>query len=74
MSAGAKTGVLDVGLGLAHTHDALAFLPLAAFFENGDALETLQDITFNDDAFGTLETIVLGHGGKWAGRLKRMKG
>jgi hypothetical protein len=55
---------LDVRLGLADADDALAFFPLAALFENGDAFETLQDITFDDDAFGTLETVVLGHGGK----------
>ena len=70
---GKTRAALDVWLGLANADDALALLPLAALFENGDAFETLQDITFDDDAFGTLEAVMLGHGGKLAGRLGRVK-
>ena len=33
----------DVGLGLAQTHDAFAFFPLAAFLEDLDALEALEE-------------------------------
>jgi len=54
---------LDVGLGLAETLDAVARFPLAALFEDVDALETLQDVALNDETVGALETFVLGHGG-----------
>jgi hypothetical protein len=50
---------LDVGLGLAQALDAVARFPLAALFEEIDALETLQDVAFDDDAAGTLETLML---------------
>jgi hypothetical protein len=53
---------LDVGFGLAETLDAVAFLPLAALLEQGNALEALQDIAFDDDATaGGFETGMLGH-------------
>ena len=50
---------LDVGFGLAETLDAITGFPLAALLEDVDALETLQDITFNDEAVGPLETFML---------------
>ena len=53
---------LDVGLGLAETGDAVAFFPLATLFQDGDALEALEDVAFDDDAGGTLEAFMLGHG------------
>jgi hypothetical protein len=53
----------NLGLGLAQALDAVARFPLAALFEQIDALETLQDVALNDDTAGTLETFVLRHGG-----------
>jgi hypothetical protein len=52
----------DVGLRLAEAHDAVARLPLAAFPQNLDALEALEDVAFDDEAAGALEAFVLGHG------------
>jgi hypothetical protein len=52
----------NVGLGLAQALDAIASFPLAAFSEQVDALETLQDVALDDDTVGTLETFVLRHG------------
>jgi len=49
----------DVWLGLAQTLHAIAALPLSALFEEIDALEALQDVTFNDEAVGPLETLML---------------
>jgi len=49
----------DVGLGLAEALNAIADLPLAALPENLDALEALEDVAFNDEAGGALETFVL---------------
>ena len=43
---------------------AIAGLPLAALFEEIDALETLQDVAFHDEAGDALEAFVLGHGCK----------
>jgi hypothetical protein len=50
---------LDVGLGLAEALDAVAGLPLAALFQDVDALEALEDVAFDDEAGGALETFVL---------------
>jgi hypothetical protein len=50
---------LDVGLGLAKAGDALAFLPLAALLENGDAFEAFEDVALHDDTGGALEAFVL---------------
>jgi len=50
---------LDVGLGLAETGDAVALFPLATLFQDGDALEALEDVAFDDDAGGTLEAFML---------------
>jgi hypothetical protein len=58
-----KEGNLNVGLGLAQTLDAIAFLPLAALLEQGHALEALENIAFNDETAAGFETVVLGHGG-----------
>ena len=49
----------DVGLGLAETLHAVAGLPLAALLEQVDALEALEDVAFDDEAGGALETFVL---------------
>jgi hypothetical protein len=49
----------DVGLGLAQTLDAVARFPLAAFFEQIDAFETLQNVALNDETADTLEAFVL---------------
>jgi hypothetical protein len=49
----------DVRLGLAKTLYAVAFFPLAPLLEDVDALEALQDVTFNDEAGDALETLVL---------------
>jgi hypothetical protein len=51
----------DVGLGLAQTHDAVARLPLTTLLEHIEALEALQDVAFDDEAGGALETFVLRH-------------
>jgi hypothetical protein len=51
----------DVGLGLAETGHAVAVLPLAAFSERFDALETFQDIALYDETTGAWEAFVLGH-------------
>jgi hypothetical protein len=51
--------VLDLGLGLTQTGNAIAFFPLTALLEDGYAFKTLEDVTFDDDAGGALETFVL---------------
>ena len=51
----------DVGLGLAQTLNAVARLPLPALLEQVDALEALEDVAFDDEARGALETFVLRH-------------
>ncbi len=52
---------LGVGLGFGKAHDFAAFLPLPAFLEQLDALETLQDIAFGRDGAGAFETAMLRH-------------
>jgi hypothetical protein len=54
----------NVGLGLAQALDAVTGFPLAALPEQVDALEALEDVAFDDDTAGTLETFVLRHDGK----------
>jgi len=49
----------DVGLGLAQALHAVAGLPLVALAEDLNALEALQDVAFDDEAGGPLETFVL---------------
>jgi hypothetical protein len=64
----------NVGLGLAQALDAVAGFPLAAFPEQVDALKALQDVAFDDDTVGTLETFVLRHGDKkWSEWAKEVK-
>jgi hypothetical protein len=55
----AMTIDLDVGLGLAEALDAIAGLPLATFPQDVDSLEALEDVAFDDEAGGALETFVL---------------
>jgi hypothetical protein len=45
--------------GFAQAGDAVAIFPLATFFENGDALEALHDITFATGGAGGAETAML---------------
>jgi hypothetical protein len=52
-------GRLDVRLGLAEAHDAVARLPLAALAEDLDAFETLEDVAFDHESVGALEAFVL---------------
>jgi hypothetical protein len=59
----AKANRSNLRLGFPETDDALALLPLAAFLEQLDALEALEHIAFHGDAFGGLQTAVLGHDG-----------
>jgi hypothetical protein len=54
----------DVGLGLAQTLDAVAFLPLASLLEQVHALEALEDVAFDRAGGGIFEAGVLGHGGR----------
>lgn len=49
----------DVRLGLAQTLHAIAHLPLAALFEQIDALEALQDVAFDDETGDALKAFVL---------------
>ena len=51
----------NVGLGLAQTLHAIACFPLAALFEQINALEALQDIALDNDTAGSLEAFVLRH-------------
>jgi hypothetical protein len=43
------------------THDAVARLPLTTLLEHFEALKALQDVAFDDEARGALETFVLRH-------------
>lgn len=54
---------LRVGLGLGQANDFAALFPLAAFLEQLDPLETLQDVALSDDRAGSSKTAMLGH--KW---------
>jgi hypothetical protein len=55
------TGGSDLGLGFFQTDNAIAFLPQAAFLEQFNALEALENIAFYGDAFGGLQAVMLGH-------------
>lgn len=55
-------GDLDVGKGLPQTDHAVAFFPGSTLFQQFNALEALEDVTFDDEAAGTLEALMLGHG------------
>ena len=50
---------LDVGFGLTQTLNAIALFPEATLLEERNALETLQNVAFQDDTGGTLEAFVL---------------
>ena len=52
---------LRLGLGLAQTQTAVAFLPLATGLEEVDALETLEDVALGRDLSRSLETTMLTH-------------
>ena len=51
--------VLDFRFGLTQTGNAIAFFPLTTLLEDGNAFKTLENITFDDDSGGALETFVL---------------
>ena len=53
---------LDRWGGLFETDDAVAVGPLAALLKQLDTLEALEHVAFHDEATGTLERLVLGHG------------
>ena len=55
---------LRVRLGFRKPDHLAAFFPLAALFEQLDALETLQNVAFRDDGAGSSETAMLRHRGK----------
>lgn len=55
--------LLGVRLCFGKTDDPAAVFPLAALFEQFDALETLQDVAFRDNSAGSSKTSMLGH--KW---------
>ena len=48
-----------VRLRFGKAHNSAAFFPLAAFFEQLDPFETLQDIAFRDDGAGSSEASML---------------
>lgn len=54
-------GFLDVWSRLAKAGNAIAFLPCTALTEKLNALEALEDVTFNYESLGTLEAFVLRH-------------
>jgi hypothetical protein len=50
---------LSVGLGFAQTGDAITLFPLAALFQNGDALKALENVSlFSRGARGTQTTML----------------
>ena len=51
--------VLHVGLGFAEAGDAVAFLPLAALFEEFGALEALEDIALAPQGGRRAQTAML---------------
>jgi hypothetical protein len=54
---------LNVGLCFAKALDAIAGLPLTALFQQVHAFKAFEDVAFDDEAGGALETFVLRHGG-----------
>jgi hypothetical protein len=52
---------LNVRLGLREADDLLAFFKLAAFLQEFDALETLQDVPLRRDGAGSFKTAMLRH-------------
>jgi hypothetical protein len=57
-----KVSDLDLWEGLAQADDAVAFFPGSTLLQQLNPLEAFEDVTFDDEAAGTLETLVLGHG------------
>jgi hypothetical protein len=55
----AQTSGLVLRRPCTQTLHAIAWLPLAALAQNLDAFEALQDVTFDDEAGGPLETFML---------------
>ena len=49
----------DVGLGFAEAGDAVAVLPLAAFFQDFDALEAFEDIALAAEGGRRAQTAML---------------
>jgi hypothetical protein len=52
---------LGVRLGLAEADHAIAFLPLAAAFEDFNAFKTLEDIALGAESAGAAKTGMLSH-------------
>ena len=50
---------LGVGRGFGEAHHALVGFPGAAFFEEFDALEALEDVAFHRDGAGAFEAAML---------------
>lgn len=50
---------LSVGFGFAKADDAVALFPLAAFFQNFDALKSFEDVAFAAERAGGAETAML---------------
>ena len=53
--------MLNIGLGFRQADDFAAVLPLAPFFQQLDAFETLQHIAFGRDGAGAFQTAMLRH-------------
>ena len=53
--------LLRVRLGFGEADDLAAVFPLAAFLEQLDTLETLQDVALSNDRAGSSKTAMLGH-------------
>jgi hypothetical protein len=49
----------DAGLGFAQAGDSIAVFPLAAFFEDFDALEALEDVPFRAGCAGGAQAAML---------------
>jgi hypothetical protein len=60
---GQKTGKTDagsdLGFGLSQAGDAIAGLPMATLFENGDAFESLENVTFCAGSAGGAQAAML---------------
>ena len=52
---------LGFRLGLAEADDAVAVFPLAAFFEDFDAFETLEDVALCAEGAGSTKARMLSH-------------
>ena len=51
--------ISGVSLGFAEAGDAVAFFPLAAFFEDLEALKAFEDIAFSAQSGGRAQTAML---------------